>query len=515
MQTAKTLLTIAASLALVSLGCETDNGQSNDEAIDAKSVAEQTVDDPTETADLNDSEITTAVVTQLLVEGATPTDAVTVETNEGIVRLTGTVDAVLRKDRAEDIATRVKGVRGVVNNLEVSPPDVADDTLVKNIEIALADDPATDSFEVTVLADNGNVVLSGTVESFAESQLAARVAKNVRGVASVANNLEVSFAEERLDEEMEEEIRRRLAWDTRVDSQAIIVSVRDGDVLMTGEVPSLFQKGIARSLAWVRGVNDVNMEPLEIAWWQRDDMIDREVLESKTDEAIADAVRDALLYDPRVKSFDVNVLAEDGEVTLTGTVNNLQAKRAAESTTENVHGVWEVNNLIAVETEFEEFVDESITETIDQRLVDNPITELIEINVTTEDGAVTLTGTVDSALEATVARDVAATTPGVTMVINEIEIEMPNLSEGQTLSDQIIEDRIIDELFWSPVVAQDNVMVRVTDGVAELTGTVDTMNERQAAIDNAYEGGAIEVDADALLVEFGVDRLVPEPFATD
>jgi osmotically-inducible protein OsmY len=34
----------------------------------------------------------------------------------------------------------------------------------------------------------------------------------------------------------------------------------------------------------------------------------------------------------------------------------------------------------------------------------------------------------------------------------------------------------------------------VTDGVATLTGTVDSWAERRAATDNAYEGGAVWVE---------------------
>jgi len=312
--------------------------------MDAETVSEQSIapsagtksTEETETETLDDSKITTAVVTQLLVAKATPVEAVAVETNEGIVRLNGSVNAILRKERAEEIAGNVKGVRAVVNNIEVEPPVVADGTLVENIEIALADDPATDSFEIRAEAKEGSVVLTGEVESYAEAQLATTVTKNVRGVAAVTNNITVVFEGERDDSDIEEEIERRLAWDTRVDSAGVDVAVRDGDVTLTGEVPSLFQKGVSQSLAWVRGVNDVSIDPLEIAWWDRDEMLDRDILESKSDAAVADAVRNALLYDPRVRSFETTVIVEEGEVTLTGTVDNLQARRAAAESTANV-----------------------------------------------------------------------------------------------------------------------------------------------------------------------------------
>jgi len=486
--------------------------------MDAETVSEQSIapsagtksTEETETETLDDSKITTAVVTQLLVAKATPVEAVAVETNEGIVRLNGSVNAILRKERAEEIAGNVKGVRAVVNNIEVEPPVVADGTLVENIEIALADDPATDSFEIRAEAKEGSVVLTGEVESYAEAQLATTVTKNVRGVAAVTNNITVVFEGERDDSDIEEEIERRLAWDTRVDSAGVDVAVRDGDVTLTGEVPSLFQKGVSQSLAWVRGVNDVSIDPLEIAWWDRDEMLDRDILESKSDAAVADAVRNALLYDPRVRSFETTVIVEEGEVTLTGTVDNLQARRAAAETTANVHGVWEVNNMIEVDTEFEEFVDESITESIKRKLVANGVTDGLEISVSTNEGTVTLIGSADSALESRVARDIAATTPGVASVVNEIVVES---SDETAVTDEALSQRIDDELFWSPVVDASDVEVSVDDGEVDLSGTVETMAERDAAIDNAYEAGALEVDADQLLVAFGAAHLVPEGIA--
>jgi osmotically-inducible protein OsmY len=57
-----------------------------------------------------------------------------------------------------------------------------------------------------------------------------------------------------------------------------------------------------------------------------------------------------------------------------------------------------------------------------------------------------------------------------------------------------IKEEIKDELFWSPFVDADQVFVRVEEGVATLTGTVDSWTEYNAATENAYEGGATKVN---------------------
>jgi hypothetical protein len=61
-------------------------------------------------------------------------------------------------------------------------------------------------------------------------------------------------------------------------------------------------------------------------------------------------------------------------------------------------------------------------------------------------------------------------------------------------SDNHIKDDIEDELWWSPYVDADEVTVRVEDGRATLTGTVDSWSELRSATENALEGGAIAVD---------------------
>ena len=66
-------------------------------------------------------------------------------------------------------------------------------------------------------------------------------------------------------------------------------------------------------------------------------------------------------------------------------------------------------------------------------------------------------------------------------------------------SDSEIVSEIESELWWSPFVDSDQVEVSVDNGVATLTGSVDSWAERNAATDNAYEGGATLVDNDLVV----------------
>jgi len=68
---------------------------------------------------LDDGTLTTYVKTALAGERVNTLTRVGVETNNGIVVLTGEVETAQEKSRAGTVAAQVKGVRQVINNLQV------------------------------------------------------------------------------------------------------------------------------------------------------------------------------------------------------------------------------------------------------------------------------------------------------------------------------------------------------------------------------------------------------------
>jgi hyperosmotically inducible protein len=67
----------------------------------------------------DDATLTAYVKTQLAAEKPNPLTRVGVETKNSIVYLTGEVDTAEQKSRAGSVASQVKGVKQVVNNLQV------------------------------------------------------------------------------------------------------------------------------------------------------------------------------------------------------------------------------------------------------------------------------------------------------------------------------------------------------------------------------------------------------------
>ena len=456
---------------------------------------------------------------ELLFDQAVLSTKIDVSCDQGIVTLEGTVDNILAKERAQRLTETVRGVMSVVNMIDVRPAqDRTDSEIQSSIETALLIDPATESYEVDVTGNDGTVTLTGTVGSWQEKEITAHVAKGVAGATGIDNQIGIDFSEMRNDAEIKNEIEQALKRDVYLDGAGLIdVSVEDGDVTLTGTVGSAFEKRRARTKSWVIGVSDVDNSGLEVEDWVNEERERNTAYPTLSDSEIQDAVNDALLYDPRTNSFQVDVSVNNGYVTLRGNVDNLKARRAAEQDTRNTIGVYSVNNRIRVRSNGESS-DSDIRQRVSDALLRNPYTESYEITVTVEDGTVDLFGTVDSYFEKAEADDAASNVEGVIFVDNHLVVsdgadgyvydpyidaydphtyDWYDYEPNYTFeTDSDIEEEIYDELWWSPFVDANQVSVMVDDGEATLTGTVDSVTERQAAAENAIEGGAISVDND-------------------
>jgi osmotically-inducible protein OsmY len=68
---------------------------------------------------IDDASVTASVKSKLVADQASNLTRVNVDTNNGTVYLNGTVESPEQKARAEQLAWQAKGVKSVVNNLQV------------------------------------------------------------------------------------------------------------------------------------------------------------------------------------------------------------------------------------------------------------------------------------------------------------------------------------------------------------------------------------------------------------
>ncbi|MGD2111094.1 MAG: BON domain-containing protein [Phycisphaerae bacterium] len=420
-----------------------------------------------------------------------------VKTQGGVVTLTGTVENILAKEKATDITECIIGVRSIVNRVNVAPGDMPDSELRRKVKDALLRDPAADAYELDVTVTDGVVTLTGTVDSWQERQLSAAVAKGVDGVRDLRNKITVDHKMDRSDYEILTEIRARLANDVRVDDAMIKVEVNNGNVKLDGAVGSLAEKRRARIDSSVAGVGDVDDTGLEIKWWARDEMRRKTDYISRTDEKIKAAVDAAFLYDPRVLSFGPKVEVKGGTVTLTGTVDNLRAKQAAQQDAENTLGVWRVENHLRVRPETV-LANHELERKIRDAFQQDPYLKRWDVDVSAYTGRVYLSGHVNNSFERDRAEFVAEGINGVVDIENTITFD----HVWRWKPDWEIKQDVESELYWTPFVDSDDVKVSVEGGVVTLTGEVTTWSERRSAVENAFEAGAKDV-VDKLAFTYG------------
>lgn len=438
---------------------------------------------------ISDEAVTAAVENNLLIDPGVSPHLIDVATTDGVVTLSGTVSSLLEKDRALTVTRMVKGVRSIVDRLEIRAAHRPDGEIEQDVTQALLTNPATESYEVTVRVKDAVVTLQGTVESWAEKLLAEKVAKGVRGVKAVKNGISYDYESDRPASEIETDIEGRLRADPYIDHRLIDVEVNDGVVTLTGAVGSLAEKSYAESDARVAGVSRIDTRQLKVKWWARDAMTRKTKLRPMTDEQIKEAVKDALLYDPRAAAFEVGVEVEDGEVTLRGIVDNLKAKKAAERDAQHTAGVWKVENRIKVRPA-DVATDSEIADNIRTALSRDPIVERFEITVMVRNRKAYLSGAVDSLYEKRRAEDVASQVVGVVSVVNNIR----PTRRWTWKSDQEVKTDVKDEWFWSPFVDGEDLTVRVQQGHVTIAGAVEDWSEMLAAVDNAFESGAKSVE---------------------
>lgn len=459
-----------------------------------------------EVGTLSDVDITEAIETQFVVQKGVPFDDIDVVTEDGVVTLNGNVQHVLAKERASEIASAVRDVVGVVNRITVVPASRSDATIRDEIRQALFRNPATDGYEVQVFVEDGKVALKGWVESAREKKLVETVSKGVAGVTGVANGIEVRPSERRSAAEIKDEIEETFRWDIWVDEALIAVDVSDdGRVALAGVVGSAVEKSRAIELSRVEGVVRVTANDLEV-----DPLVDRERLRSdkpaaREDDDVRAAIERVFQQDPRVRPFHPEVRVRDGIVTLRGVVNQLNQKRVAEEDSLGVAGVWHVRNLLKVKPG-EPLTDSETRENVLFALRLDPYVHRRDIEIQVHRGEVRLEGTVGSDFEKERAESAASTAAGVVAIHNDLRVSDEGRNTGK--SDWAIKEDVEQELAWSPFVDAEQIRVTVEDGVATLSGQVDTWMEWKSAEENALEGGASDVH-NRLQVRFGPENRRP------
>jgi len=313
---------------------------------------------------------------------------VNVDTNDGVVTLSGTVDSQAAKDRAEQIARNTDGVKDVRDDLAVASNPVASSTTQKNTPVATSGhaeasetlepawittkiqaqyfaNPSLKPWNIDVTTmSNGTVTLNGSVDTDSARAEAERIARGTDGVNNVDNRLRVAGANATPGSTPQEAITEPDAWLTAkvqskffgsdlVKGRDINVDTAGGVVTLSGTVDSPTERdeadALARSTDGVKDVHDnltVEVAPASAHLNPVQSLPQPNRVSS--DDWITTRVRSRFFVDPRVKNMNVDVTTDNGIVTLRGQVTDENAKAAAESIASRIAGVKQVKNELTV-----------------------------------------------------------------------------------------------------------------------------------------------------------------------
>ncbi|HTY35053.1 BON domain-containing protein [Mycobacterium sp.] len=215
----------------------------------------------------------------------------------------------------------------------------------------------------------------------------------------------------------------------------------------------------------------------------------------KTDQQLEKDVRDELRWEPSVTSAEVGVTVSQGVVTLNGTVPTYAEKSAAEKAAQRVAGVKAVADEIRVEPHADHRRNDQQIAQDAVRAVQSHVWVPTGIQVTVDNGWVTLRGKVTWEYQRKAAYDAVRFLPGVVGVSNEITIKATVRPSG-------VKEAIETALKRDAEIDAEGITVRADDGKVTLSGTVPSWAERDEAGSAAWRAPGVTDVQNELVVSY-------------
>lgn len=471
-----------------------------------------------------DSQLQRAIERRLKRDRSIPAHGVDVTVSNGIVNLAGTVDSLAAKWQASESVAEVRGVADVRNRLQVHPrAKVPDELLAARSKAALSEEVSTDLRDLRVHVQDGVVTVSGEVHLFQERLAIDEIVSRLAGARGLRNLAVLNIQpQERPDSEMEADVVSRIAWTDSIDSENIEVEVHDGVARLSGTVASVSAKRRAVQNAWVAGINRVDASLLEVA--RASESRQGSAFAAKSAESpdsggsaqsqrgtsrernnhppLAEILLQRLQSESKLADDPLHVEISNGMATITGTVDTLHERDHVSEAAAEINGIKRIYNLVKIRPRHI-LSDAVLVSKVEEAIERDAYLQEYGLFARADNGRIRLYGTVESGFELRHAYDVVSRVPGVITIDNNLFVPADparyyyrypfSVEEIYDRSDEAIQQSIEHQLFWSPFVDGDEVSVEVEKSGATLTGSVDSLAEKRAAEENAYEGGATEV----------------------
>jgi len=212
------------------------------------------------------------------------------------------------------------------------------------------------------------------------------------------------------DTQLKTDIETELKWEPSVNANEIGVEVKNGIVTLAGHVDSYAEKWKAEQA--VERVSGVRALAVEMD-------VTLPGASKRSDTEIARSVESALQWTTYLNKDAVQVIVENGWVTLSGKVEWAFQRQAAASAVRYLMGVKGITDNIAIQSKVSVA---GVKADIEAALKRRAIVDAQNISIEVHGADVTLGGEVNTWVERDLARQSAWSTAGVKNVVNNIVV---------------------------------------------------------------------------------------------
>ena len=207
-------------------------------------------------------------------------------------------------------------------------------------------------------------------------------------------------------------------------------------------------------------------------------------------------VSDELFWDPKVDNAAIAVSADNGKITLRGTVGSLREKREAKRAAQRVFGVISVDNKLQVRLMIgQRRADADLRGDVLQALMlDSLVPKTVDAKV--EDGFVTLTGTADWQYQRDEADFVASSIVGTLDVFNDDRVKRPTPAAGD------VQHSIKKAFKRNAKIDADDLYISTDNGTVTINGIVSSWAEHDEALDAAWAAPGVTSVHDEMTVSY-------------
>jgi len=337
----------------------------------------------------------------------------------------------------------------------------------------------------------------------------------VAAVAAALLLVTPAFAEQPDDAWLTTKAKTVLLTDDLVNGVGIHVDTFDAHVTLHGKVSSELEKKRAEQrVRAIDGVVDVRNLLAVVPQPERK-------ATAIADNAVQIAVQTALKNDLALAQSSIRVKSvNEGVVVLSGNAKTLSAHRRAIARARRVDGVRRVASEIASPNEFADheiwndgklaaakddgYSDGWITTKAKLSLMTDPGISPVGVNVDTEDGVVTLFGTVNSQADKERAAREVMKIDGVLRVENALQVVPDVAAAGVAESDDRITAAVRKRIDERPSLADSEFHVATENGVVRLTGKAASQRDRITALTVARSTRGVRSIIDDLKLRGGM-----------